>query len=74
MSSKVETAAELGRLLKRVHALPDKIAEDVWPNGAILHCKKCGKSTEISSQNCSDYLWNGWPVCCGQTMMLEKKP
>jgi len=63
---------EVKRLLDSVANIHQKVANDVWPMGATLHCAVCEKhDVKISSMDCSHYLRTGWPQCCGQTMMLE---
>jgi transcription elongation factor Elf1 len=54
-------------------ALQAKIATDSWPDGAVLSCSMCGHSVDITPAQGADYLAQGWPQHCGQTMTLAKK-
>lgn len=37
--------------------------------GGILRCSTCRRSEVIDGQNVARYLQDGWPKCCGQTML-----
>lgn len=37
---------------------------------AKVTCRKCGKTKTVSMAAC---IGSGWPLCCGETMMLESK-
>jgi hypothetical protein len=52
--------------------LHSKIAGDVWPDGAVLACLKCGYSVRIDSVQCAWYLANGWPKHCDSQMQTSK--
>lgn len=53
--------------------LHNYIAQDVFPNGAKLHCKQCGRTIKISTNVCALYLRKGWPKCCEHTMELTNE-
>ena len=36
-----------------------------------VECRKCGAKMDVGFSHC---LANGWPVCCGETMVLKTKP
>ena len=48
--------------------LQKHIAQDVWPNGALLYCTTCKRNQKINTSECANYLIQGWPKCCGKTM------
>lgn len=60
-------------LTKKALNLHNAVAQDVFPNGAILQCSVCGKEIDCSTSDCSYYLGHGWPTCCGYTMTLTSK-
>jgi hypothetical protein len=47
------------------------IADDVWPAGALLTCKKCSYTTHATTLDCGTYLAHGWPKHCGVTMSVD---
>ena len=44
--------------------------------GGSLICSECRTEIPCSEENGARYLRDGWPRCCGHTMMLktERKP
>ena len=63
----------LQTVLAKCASLHQDIANDVWPNGAILRCQECGHEVEISAEDCARYLKLGWPKHCGRGMLVEVK-
>lgn len=52
-------------------SLPRAVANDVWPNGAVMECKVCGRKQYLTTEECGRALFGGgWPECCGQTMIM----
>lgn len=66
-------AMNIERIVKATDNLHTVIADEVFPEGAILKCKKCDYTQIISPADCANYLQNGWPKHCAQTMLLETK-
>ena len=63
---------EINNIVGRIRLLPRSIARDVWPNGAILTCRRCSREERIGTKTCGTFLREGWPKCCGYTMRLER--
>lgn len=40
----------------------------------FLRCHKCGNEREVTVEKFSDFLKDGFPRCCGETMLLESEP
>lgn len=38
--------------------------------GSVLRCETCGKQIDVRPGKPLNYLFNGWPQCCGHTMRL----
>lgn len=49
----------------------ESIAKQIAPQGAILRCGSCGRSTARSADAVAEFLRSGWPACCGETMSLD---
>lgn len=62
---------DLSQLMDNVRSLHTNIAADVWPEGGILSCSRCGRHFRFSVQDAAHYLAHGWPVCCGHAMLTE---
>ncbi len=62
----------LSEICRRIHGLHISVAEDVWPDGAILICVICGKEKKIDIDECAHYLALGWPKCCSRTMIAKQ--
>lgn len=62
---------DIEQFVKRAMGIQGKIARDVWPNGGILSCSRCGRVQSVTAENCGVYLAHGWPKCCGFTMTVE---
>lgn len=50
--------------------IQQRIAADVWPDGARLACLTCGMLVRIPATQAGAYLKYGWPTHCGATMRL----
>lgn len=50
------------------------IAKNNYPDGAIAKCKVCSKSNEVTMERVVEFMQNGFPVHCGQTILLKEKP
>ena len=68
--SKAGSARIRSRRFEMLETFHSKIAKDVWPEGAMLKCKRCEETKKISSAECGDYLENGWPEHHGETMIM----
>jgi len=56
-------------IFSRVKSLPQAVAGDVWPDGATMECKVCGRRQHLTTEECGRCLFGrGWPKCCGRTM------
>lgn len=42
--------------------------------GRHLRCSSCDKQRAITPDEVMQYLADGWPSCCNQTMVLEARP
>lgn len=60
-------------VIEKAQSLHGSIAQDVFPNGAVLRCSICGNESNITTNDCAYYLGHGWPKCCELAMTLEKK-
>ena len=49
------------------HDIASSIGGDLQTYGGVLRCSSCGKRRALG--NVGDRLRNGWPMCCGYTMM-----
>jgi hypothetical protein len=59
--------------LSAITGLQDKIANDVWPDGAVLVCQVCGMKKRVTAADCGQYLAHGWPKHCGKTMSVRER-
>lgn len=60
--------------LPNLFGIHQKIADDVCRDAVhSLRCLSCQSLYTISAQQYAEYLANGWPKCCGNTMQLEKQ-
>lgn len=53
---------------KRIVGTSRKIAADVYPNGAMLRCAKCGHTERATTEQTARYFSTGWPTHCNATM------
>ena len=60
-------------IIQKAQTLPESIAADVFPDGAILTCRDCGHVREITAADCGQYFRTAWPTHCGRTMLLDLK-
>lgn len=60
-------------IVEKAKDLHNSIAQDVFPNGAILRCSECGVEKDVSTEECGYYLGHGWPICCELAMTMEVK-
>ena len=51
--------------------LHERIAHETFPRGVRLRCRRCGKRKKEDRDEAAHYLRCGWPMCCGETMILE---
>ncbi len=45
----------------------DAIGSSLQSFGGKLACRKCGAEKPLGKV--ADYLLNGWPMCCGETIV-----
>ena len=56
----------------RVAGIHSKIAQDVWPDGLRLVCKRCEHEEHASVEQAGRYLRSVWPRHCGESMLVEE--
>ena len=59
-------------LVSHIRGIHTKLARDVYPNGGLLHCLKCGREQHFTTEDAAQYLKSGWPRCCGLSMRSVK--
>jgi hypothetical protein len=64
---------ELNEFINAAKNIHSSIAGDVWPDGQMLYCHKCGATIHYTRDECGYYLGHGWPkkLCCGERMKWE---
>jgi hypothetical protein len=62
----------VSQLMQVVRDFHKNVAADVWPEGGVLRCTRCGKVQPFTSADAAQYLAYGWPKCCGQTMRNDE--
>lgn len=50
------------------HTLHASMGSDLAKLGGLLRCEKCGHEIPLPVGRLGDYLANGWPEHCGETM------
>jgi len=57
--------------------LADNIREDAGSRIAALdtslRCNRCGRGQSMTKEQAAQYLREGWPECCEETMELVRK-
>lgn len=61
------TAVHITTTLKNLHT---ELAQIVYPDGVILHCRQCQAEQTATPDDCATYLARGWPRHCNYTMRV----
>ena len=67
------TMPELSEFINNARNIHSSISADVWPDGQMLYCHKCGATKHYTREECGYYLGHGWPkeICCDERMKWE---
>lgn len=64
---------DIGLLVQNIQNIHSNIAKDVFPKGADMKCRSCGKEIHLSVKDCARSFAEGWPVCCNHSMVICEK-
>ena len=62
---------QLATIIVEARTIFRSVCKDIWPNGAVLRCNVCTYTETATAEDCVHYIETGWPVHCGQTMLVE---
>jgi len=60
--------AAISQKLAKLSTIHESVAELV--SGRTIRCRSCGAVAHPSPDQFADFLRNGWPQCCNETVEL----
>lgn len=57
--------------MARLSGAHDRIGEELA--GSVLRCRVCSTTRTLTAAEAAQFVRDGWPICCGETMPLTKE-